>query len=156
MKFSFIFFRFLLVSLPVLWLAYDVTRIVLPQMPLLGGLSFRQSNVEIWLQGIQAAILFGLWLFLLWIFIVLLHLNWRVHCHRHLPFGFWRYLALACAIFLGLPALWECVWLCYDFLTKQNIVIEKQNLISALCVPYISLLTIVLYVKNHSSNKKTD
>ena len=149
MKSSFIFFRFLLTALPVLYLAYDITRIVCLQIPLLPSLNLRSTPVEVWFQGVQAAILCGIWLLLVWILAVLLHLNWCVLCHRHLSLGFWRHLALACAFLFGLPALWECIWLCHDFFTQQGIVIEKQHLITAICVPYVSLLTLVCWVRHY-------
>lgn len=158
MQSLFIFFRFLLTALPVLYLGYNITRVVLPQMPLLRSLNFRQAPVEVWFQGFQAAVLCGLWLLFVWILTVLLHLNWRVLCRQHLPLGFWRHLALACAFLLGLPALWECVWLCHDFFTQQRIVVEKQHLITAICVPYVSLLTLVRWVSNyrlHNNANKT-
>lgn len=150
----FLFLRFLIPTLPMGFVWYDIGRITATQLPALRALTERAVSAEMWLSGVQAAVIVGVFLLLSVVFLVLLHLHWRGVQGKVLKLGFVRYLCVFLAIALGLPALWECFWLVIDFFTHpKSVVIDTQHLITALCVPYISLLALYRLILNFRYQK---
>ena len=153
----FLFLRFLIPTLPIYVLWYDTGRITATQLPALRALTERAVSAEMWLSGIQAAVIVGVFFLLSVVFLVLLHLHWRGVQGKALKLGFVRYLCIFLVIAFGLPALWECFWLIIDFFTHpKNTVIDTQHLITALCVPYISLLALYRLVNNFRYTQKSE
>ena len=145
----FLFLRFLIPTLPIGFVWYDTGRMTVAQLPALKALFQHSLSAEAWLSGVQAAVIVGVFLLLSVVFLVLLHLHWRGVQGKVLKLGFVRYLCVFLAIALGLPALWECFWLVIDFFTHpKSVVIDTQHLITALCVPYISLLALYRLIVN--------
>lgn len=153
----FLFLRFFIPTLPIYVLWYDTGRITAAQLPALKALFQHSLPAEAWLSGVQAAIIVGIFFLLSVVFLVLLHLHWRGVQGKALKLGFVRYLCVFLAIALGLPALWECFWLIINFFThSKNTVIDTQHLITALCVPYISLLALYRLVNNFRYMQKSE
>lgn len=153
----FLFLRFLIPTLPIGFVWYDTGRMTAAQLPDLKALFQRSVSAEAWLSGVQAAVIVGVFLLLSVVFLVLLHLHWRGVQGKALALGFVRYLCIFLAIAFGLPALWECFWLIIDFFTHpKNTVIDTQHLITALCVPYISLLALYRLVNNFRYTQKSE
>ena len=153
----FLFLRFLIPTLPIGFVWYDTGRMTVAQLPALKALFQHSLSAEAWLSGVQAAVIVGVFLLLSVVFLVLLHLHWRGVQGKALKLGFVRYLCVFLAIAFGLPALWECFWLIIYFFTHpKNTVIDTQHLITALCVPYISLLALYRLVNNFRYTKKSE
>lgn len=153
----FLFLRFLIPTLPIGFVWYDTGRMTAAQLPDLKALFQRSVSAEAWLSGVQAAVIVGVFLLLSVVFLVLLHLHWRGVQGKALKLGFVRYLCVFLAITFGLPALWECFWLIINFFTQpKNTAIDTQHLITALCVPYISLLALYRLVNNFRYTKKSE
>ena len=150
----FLFVRFLIPTLPIFVLWYDLIRTAILQLPALQALYARSVSAEMWLSGVQAAVIVGVFLLLSVVFLVLLHLQWRGVQGKALKLGFVRYLCIFLAIAFGLPALWECFWLIINMLTHpKSVVIDTQHLITALCVPCVSLLAIYRLILNFRYSK---
>ena len=150
----FLFIRFLIPVLPLGVVWYDIGRITATQFSALTALFQRSVSTEMWLSGVQAAVIVSVFLLLSVVFLVLLHLHWRGVQGKALALGFGRYLCIFLAIALGLPALWECFWLIIDFfIHPKSIIIDTQHLIIALCVPYISLLALYRLILNFRYQK---
>ena len=149
MRDFFLFLRFFIPALPIFVLWYDIFRIALAQLTDLQVFFARSVSAEAWLSGVQAAIVVSVFVLLSVVFLVLLHLHWRGVQGKALKLGFWRYLCVFLAIALGLPALWECFWLVIDCITHpKSVVIDTQHLITALCVPCVSLLALYRLIFN--------
>ena len=150
----FLFLRFLIPALPISVVWYDIGRITIAQLPALHTLTRRSASPEAWLSGVQATVIVSIFLLLSVVFLVLLHLHWRGVQGKALKLGFVRYLCIALAIALGLPAVWECGWLLWQILTQpKNVVIDSQYVLIAICVPYISLLAMYRLIVNFRYQK---